>query len=237
MRTLIRAGALAVATSAALLIAPAAHATPLGEDGTVKLHDAVSGKALLKNAPHVCSFYVDAFGFGGVKEVNWRIEAWTPAGGVAGDLVKSGTVKLDSDGHGRTEDLSLPDGHYKLFWFDGNGGLVKDVAKHKVFWKDCSGGVPAENLPAPDESESASAPPSDAPGAADGGGDGGSGGRGADGDSGGAARAAAGSSSSSRHDLAETGSGAPVGVLAAVAVAFIAGGGFLFFRRRRGSQG
>jgi LPXTG-motif cell wall-anchored protein len=225
MRTLIRAGALAVATSAALLIAPAAHATPLGEDGTVKIHDAITGKALLTNAPHVCSFYVDAFGFGGVKEVNWRIEAWSPAGGVEGDLVKSGSVTLDTDGHGRTEDLSLPDGRYKLFWFDGNGGSVKDAVKHKVFWKECPEGTPAEDLPAPDMSESASASASATAGAAAGDG------------SGGAARAAAGSSSSPGHDLAETGSGAPAGVLAGVAAAFLAGGGYLVLRRRRSSRG
>jgi hypothetical protein len=50
--------------------------------------------------------------------------------------MKSGAIVLDSVGHGRTDDLSLPDGHYKLFWnFDGENC----AAKHKMFWTDCKG--------------------------------------------------------------------------------------------------
>jgi LPXTG-motif cell wall-anchored protein len=38
-------------------------------------------------------------------------------------------------------------------------------------------------------------------------------------------------------DLAETGNGAPVGVLSGVAAVLVAGGGFLVFRRRRLGRG
>lgn len=135
MRTLTRAGALCAVAAAALLAAPtAAHATAPGDNGTVKIHDATTGEKLRRNEPHVCTFYLDAFGFDAVQQVDWHIEAWAPTAATKGETVKTGAITLAADGHGRTEDLSLPDGHYKLFWnFDGEKG----AAKHKVFWTDC----------------------------------------------------------------------------------------------------
>ena len=159
MRTLHRAGVLSAVAAAAFLVAPVAHATPPGDNGTVKIHDAGTGEELRKNEPHVCTFYLDAFGFDAVQEVDWHIEAWAPTADVKGETVKSGEITLDSEGHGRTEDLSLPDGHYKLFWnFDGEKG----AAKHKVFWTECEdegGGDPSAS-PSASASASSSASPS-----------------------------------------------------------------------------
>lgn len=37
--------------------------------------------------------------------------------------MKSGVLALDAEGHGRTDDMTLPDGHYELFWnFEGEKG-------------------------------------------------------------------------------------------------------------------
>jgi LPXTG-motif cell wall-anchored protein len=229
MRTLIRAGALTAGLSAALVLAPAAHAAPLaaapGDNGTVKIHDASTGAELRQNEPHVCTFYLDGFGFDGAQKVDWHIEAWAPTAHGKGATVKSGALTLSADGHGRTADMSLPDGHYKLFWnFDGEHG----AAKQKVFWTDCSSvkagvsvsasasvgssgvavaagvsiGAGASGSPAPSASPSASA--SSSPSA-----------QGASG------------------NLAHTGSSAPVGLLSAAAAALVGAGGYLVFRRRK----
>ncbi|CAM5742105.1 hypothetical protein SALBM311S_02082 [Streptomyces alboniger] len=91
---------------ASAVTAPLAHATPLavgpGDNGTVKIHDATTGEELRRNEPHVCTFYLDAFGFDAVQQVDWHIEAWAPTADVKGETVKSGEIALDSDGHGRT---------------------------------------------------------------------------------------------------------------------------------------
>ncbi|MET7513891.1 hypothetical protein ABZS88_10480 [Streptomyces sp. NPDC005480] len=226
MRTLTSAGAIAVAATATLLLAPSASATNApGDNGTVKIHDARTGEELRKNEPHVCAFYLDAFGFDSVQEVDWHIEAWAPTAGVKGETVKTGSLTLGADGHGRTDDLSLPDGHYKLFWnFDGEHGK----AKHKVFWTDCSsdtepgGGTPSASTPGTAEPSASSPAPSSsasAPGEV------------------------AGTSSPSSQpspqtgDLAETGNGAPVGLLSTVAALLVAVGGALVVWRRRAAAG
>jgi LPXTG-motif cell wall-anchored protein len=222
MRTLTRAGALSAVAAAALLCAPAAaHATAPGDNGTVKIHDATTGEELRKNEPHVCSFYLDAFGFDSVQEVDWHIEAWAPTAGVKGETVKSGAITLDGEGHGRTADLSLPDGHYKLFWnFDGENGR----AKHKVFWTDCEDeeqGGGSTVSPSPSASASttpggSTADPSASPST-----------------SSDVATSASPSAQGGDGDLAETGNGAPVGLLSAGAAALLAAGGYLLLRRRK----
>ncbi|MEU6576240.1 LPXTG cell wall anchor domain-containing protein [Streptomyces sp. NPDC046805] len=232
MRTLLRAGALSAGLSAALLLAPAAHASASGDNGTVKIHASTTGDDARRNEPHACTFYLDGFGFDTAQQVDWHIEAWAPTGATKGETVKSGSLTLDADGHGRTAELSLPDGHYKLFWnFAGEHG----AAKQKVFWTNCQGaksggvsvsasagvsgsgvsvaagvtvGSDASDAPtaAPSASSSASSPSSPS----------------AQGGSG---------------DLAETGNGAPLGVLSGVAAALVGAGGYLMFRRRKAAQG
>ncbi|MFD0433827.1 LPXTG cell wall anchor domain-containing protein [Streptomyces chartreusis] len=223
MRTLNRVGALSAVAAAALLSAPAAaHATAPGDNGTVKIHDATTGEELRKNEPHVCEFYLDAFGFDSVQQVSWHIEAWAPTAAVKGETVKSGAITLDGEGHGRTDDMTLPDGHYKLFWnFQGEKGS----AKHKVFWTDCEDEEPGGGTPTASASEPGSetpgeetTEPSPSPSTS-------------------AGEAAPSSSPSTQGDaegdLAETGNGAPVGLLSAAAAALLGAGGYLVFRRRR----
>ncbi|MCX5048737.1 MULTISPECIES: LPXTG cell wall anchor domain-containing protein [unclassified Streptomyces] len=226
MRTLTRAGALCAVAAAALLAAPtAAHATAPGDNGTVKIHDATTGEKLRRNEPHVCTFYLDAFGFDAVQQVDWHIEAWAPTAATKGETVKTGAITLAADGHGRTEDLSLPDGHYKLFWnFDGEKG----AAKHKVFWTDCkdSGeGGTATPVPSTSASPSASASASSSPSS--------EAGASASPSSSAGEAAASASPQGGSGDLAETGNGAPVGLLSGAAAALVAAGGYLMVRRRR----
>ncbi|MEV0175684.1 LPXTG cell wall anchor domain-containing protein [Streptomyces sp. NPDC050803] len=220
MRTLTRAGAVSAVATAALLVSPAAHATVPGDNGTVKIHDATTGEELRKNEPHVCEFYLDAFGFDAEQQVDWHIEAWAPTADVKGETVKSGEFTLDAEGHGRTDDMTLPDGHYKLFWnFDGENGS----AKHKVFWTDCEG-TDEEPSTSPSESAGSTESPAASPSPSTG-----------------DEVAPATSSSPSAQgdvegDLAETGNGAPVGLLSAAAAALLAAGGYLVFRRRKGAH-
>lgn len=148
MRTFSSAFAVSLAAAVTLLSAPAASATPPGDNGTVKIHDASTSEELRKNEPHVCTFYLDAFGFDGGQQVTWKIVEMPPTG-TKGVEAETGSLELDLDGHGRTAELSLPDGHYKLVWnFDGEHGR----AKHKVFWTSCDKDAPAE------ESEESDAP-------------------------------------------------------------------------------
>ncbi|WP_344539345.1 LPXTG cell wall anchor domain-containing protein [Streptomyces levis] len=233
MRILSPLGAVCATASAALLFAPAAHATPPGDNGTVKIHDAATGEELRRNEPHVCTFYLDAFGFDGGQQVDWHIDAIPPSEN-KGETVKSGALTLDGEGHGRSDDLSLPDGHYKLFWnFDGEKG----AAKHKVFWTDCEDEAPGGGTP----SGSASASPSSGSSGAPSGEPGEPGEPGASVSPGASAGAGASSSPSAQGvaggDLAETGSGAPVGLLSGVAAVLLAAGGFLVFRRRQAGRG
>ncbi|MCX5333504.1 LPXTG cell wall anchor domain-containing protein [Streptomyces sp. NBC_00140] len=219
MRTLTSAGALSAVAVAALLAAvPSAHATAPGDNGTVKIHDASTGEELRRNEPHVCTFYLDAFGFDSAQEVDWHIESWAPTAGVKGETVKSGEITLDGEGHGRTEDLSLPDGHYKLFWnFEGENGS----AKHKVFWTDCEDtddGNPGDGTATPTAPASPSASASQPAEAA-----------------GTPSASSSPSAQGTGGDLAETGNGAPVGLLGGVAAALVAAGGYLVFRRRKAS--
>ncbi|XDO63722.1 LPXTG cell wall anchor domain-containing protein [Streptomyces sp. RLB1-33] len=231
MRTLIRAGALTAGVSSLLLLAPTAHATPPGDNGTVKIHDATTGEELHRNEPHVCTFYLDAFGFDAIQQVDWHIEAWAPTAAAKGETVKSGAITLDAEGHGRTADLSLPDGHYKLFWnFDGEKG----AAKHKVFWTDCKGSGGGGGGTTPSGSASPSSPASSSP----------SGSAGAtaapsvsSSEGGAAPSAAASPSAQGGGGLAETGSSAPVGLLSGAAAALVTAGGYLVLRRRRTFRG
>ncbi|MFI1073856.1 LPXTG cell wall anchor domain-containing protein [Streptomyces puniciscabiei] len=232
MRTLIRAGAVTAGVSAALFVAPAAHAAPPGDNGDVKIHKSATDEYDERNQPHVCSFYLDAFHFDGGQQVDWRIEVWAPTGGTKGATVKSGALSLDADGHGRTADMTLPDGHYKLFWnFVGEKGS----AKHKVFWTNCQGsggGAPSSgpsagpsSAPSGSSSSSPSSPSSSSPSSS----------ASAPGSSSSSAPAPSSSPSAQGGGggLAETGNGVPVGALSGAAAALVGAGGYLALRRRK----
>jgi hypothetical protein len=133
MRTIASIGAVAAAAAASLLFAAAPAPAAGGDNGTVKIHDAATGEELRKNEPKVCEFYLDAFGFDAGQQVTWEIVGWKPTGDNK-TVADEGEIVLDGEGHGRTEDMTLPDGHYKLFWnWEGENG----AAKHKVFWTEC----------------------------------------------------------------------------------------------------
>ena len=127
----------------------AALAAP-GDNGDIKIHAVGTSFVDNRNQPHVCVFYLDAFNFDAHQHVSWTIAQQPPTGHAQ---VSSGTLILDASGAGRSADMSLPAGHYKLTWtFAGEKGR----AKFKVFWSDCSG-VPS---PSPSPSHSASSSPS-----------------------------------------------------------------------------
>ncbi|ROQ24629.1 LPXTG-motif cell wall-anchored protein [Streptomyces sp. PanSC19] len=138
-RSFLPAAALVAAMAGSVILAPTAFASQGpkdtgGDNGTAKIHDARTGEELMKNEPHVCTFYLDGFKFDGAQKVDWSIEGQAPTKDLKGT---TGSLVLDGTGHERTADLSLPDGHYKLTWkFDNEKG---NSGKHKVFWVDCEG--------------------------------------------------------------------------------------------------
>lgn len=133
-------------------------AGPGGDNGTVKVHRSETPADDRRNEPKVCSFYLVGFGFDSGQQVSWRIKSWPPTGDRS--VVSDGELTLDEVGHGRTADMSLPDGHYKLFWnFVGEKGS----AKHKVFWVSCG---EAANPPNPSPTASATPTPTTSPPAA-----------------------------------------------------------------------
>src|SRR5215831_10949985 len=127
-----------------------------GDNGTVKIHRSTTPVADPRNQPHVCSFYLDAFGFDPAQSVSWQIKSWPPTGDRT--VAASGVLSLDSTGAGHTGDMTLPDGHYKLFWnFTGEKGF----AKQKVFWVACGAPTPPPtHHPKPKPSRSARPSPS-----------------------------------------------------------------------------
>lgn len=118
------------------MAAPKAHSHG-GDNGTVKIHRSTTPVTDPRNEPHVCGFYLDGFHFDAGQQVSWRIVSWPPTGNRT--EVLHGALTLGQDGNGRTADLSLANGHYKLYWnFDGEHGK----AKQKVFWVKCDGSRP-----------------------------------------------------------------------------------------------
>src|SRR5260370_31103876 len=84
-----------------------------GDNGTVKIHNSSTPVTDRRDEPHVCVFYLDAFGFDPGQSVSWQIKSWPPTGDRA--VVDQSTLTLDSSGDCRTSDQTLPNGHYKLF--------------------------------------------------------------------------------------------------------------------------
>jgi len=143
------------APAASARIAAAAHGKPStaagstvnGDNGDVKIHNSTTAVTDQRNEPHVCVFYLDAFNFDSAQSVTWQIKSWPPTG--SRSVVASGALALDGAGNGHTADMSLPNGHYKLFW---NFAGEKGFAKQKVFWVTCpapssSPGHPGKKTP------------------------------------------------------------------------------------------
>lgn len=228
MRTLPKACVASAAMAGSLLLAPAAYASPgiSGDNGTVKIHDSKTGEDLKKNEPHVCTFYLDAFNFDSAQKAWWKIVEWAPTG-TKDKVVKAGDTDLDAVGHRRTEDLTLPDGHYRLYWnFEGEHGK----AKHKMFWVKCQdAGTPGpSDSPGSTATPTASATPSATSSAGD---NGGVQPTGSASPSGAAGGDTSGTGGDSGGNLAET--GASVGGIAFAGALLLAAGGALFMRRRK----
>ena len=133
-------------------------ATRNGDNGTVKIHRSTTPVTDPRNQPHVCVFYLDAFGFDAAQSVSWQIKSWPPTGDRT--VVASGGLALDSNGDGHTGDMTLQNGYYKLLWnFQGEHGF----AKQKVFWVKCAGPAtpPPAHSPAP--TPTMSPPPPESP--------------------------------------------------------------------------
>jgi hypothetical protein len=134
--------------------------TPPGDNGTVKIHRSTTSADDPRNEPKVCDFYLVGFHFDAGQQVSWEILSWPPTGDRK--KVLSGALTLDQNGHGRTTDLNLADGHYKLAWtFSGEHGK----AKQKVFWVECgSESAPTPSpTPSPTPTPAAPATPSPSP--------------------------------------------------------------------------
>jgi hypothetical protein len=152
------AGVVVAGGSLALCVAgtgQAATSVKGGDNGTVKIHSSTTPVTDPRDEPHVCVFYLDAFGFDPGQSVSWQIESWPPTGDRA--VVASGMQALDSNGDGHTGDMTLPNGHYKLFWtFTGEHGF----AKQKVFWVACAAPTPT---PTPTTTPTPTATPTPSP--------------------------------------------------------------------------
>jgi hypothetical protein len=165
----VLAGVVLLATGLTLaLAAPGAGAQPVaaahghgGDNGTVKVHNSATPVTDPRNEPHVCVFYLDAFGFDPGQSVSWQIKSWPPTGDRS--VVASGALTLDSSGDGHTGDMTLANGHYKLLWtFAGEHGF----AKQKVFWVACAAATPTPTptlTTPPSVSPTPSVPPTAAP--------------------------------------------------------------------------
>ncbi|MFB7948382.1 hypothetical protein ACFC6L_26085 [Kitasatospora phosalacinea] len=131
-RRLLPLRAAALAGAAVLPLAVFAAPAHAADNGDVKIHDTTTAADNHDDEPKVCKFYVDGFNFDAGQSITWHIDQQPPTGNAQ---VLSGALLMPT-GHARTGDLSLPDGHYKLFWnFTGENG----DAKQKVFMVDCSG--------------------------------------------------------------------------------------------------
>ncbi|KIH97562.1 hypothetical protein LP52_18410, partial [Streptomonospora alba] len=120
-----------------------------GNNGSIKVHESTTDEWLKKNEPHVCEFYLVGNGFDSAQEVSWKAVEWKPTGDNT-TVAEEGTLVLDENGHGRTDDIGLTDGHYKVTWeFEGKPQLKGK--KHKVLWVGCEDD---DATPPPDDGES-----------------------------------------------------------------------------------
>ncbi|MFF8812528.1 hypothetical protein [Streptomyces pactum] len=146
--------ALACAGAALLTATPVAAATP-GDHGDVKVRSVGTPLSAARDESRVCRFYLLGKDFGAVQEVAYAIfplGADVKVGGLSGGISLAG-------GLGRTEELSLPDGRYKLAWhLDGESGQ----AGQKVFRVDCGDRTAAAPRPSAGQDG-----PQAAPGGAD----------------------------------------------------------------------
>jgi hypothetical protein len=220
---------LAAALIGAGLGAPGAALAAPGDNGDVKIHNSGTPVDDPRDEPQVCEFYLDAFDFDGLQSVDWEIDQQPPTGT---GQVRTGSITLDADGNGHTADMTLPDGHYKLVWtWEGENG----AGKSKVFTVECPSPSPSTSPSTGTATPSASTSPS------------GSVSPSASTSPSGSASPSASASPTSAAPVSPQPSGSgsagptlpvtgtPLGVLAAIAGALVAGGIALRIRMRRRS--
>lgn len=104
----------------------------VGNNGTVKIHDAATGQEFRQNEPHVCAFYLAGFGFDNSQNGTFEIRQHAPTGSAG--AVAGVWGPANAQGDWRTATINIPNGHYKLTI---SAGAVEP--KHKVFWVECGG--------------------------------------------------------------------------------------------------
>jgi hypothetical protein len=124
-----------------------------GDNGKVKIHESTTSETDVRDEPKVCEFYVVGFGFDADHDVHYAIVPGPP---FKDPPVASGDIDIDGQGHGRSGDLTLPNGQYKLLTtFVGENGH----AKHKVFKVDCPPPEEPAETPTPTPTETATEVP------------------------------------------------------------------------------
>lgn len=94
-----------------LALAPGATARPAsGERGYVRVHGAGTAVAGRGGDARVCQFYLDAFIFGTVPRIDWKVLQSSSK-----KEVLHGTLAL-ANGFGHTRSLRLPNGSYRVTW-------------------------------------------------------------------------------------------------------------------------
>lgn len=145
------AGAVTSVLVAGPLAASTAVAVP-ANNGTIKVHSVGTALDEHANEPkQVCAFYLAGFGYDGDQVVSYAFA--TQPGGVATGPTGSFTVGPDNgrpDGSGRSSDLALPNGMYKVTATSSDGD------KTKVFKVEC-----APSTPVGDEIEGTPTGPAD----------------------------------------------------------------------------
>ncbi|WP_051653539.1 hypothetical protein [Kitasatospora cheerisanensis] len=131
---LVGAAALPLAMSAAPAVA-----VP-GDNGIVRIHSANVPFNDTRDESKVCKFYLDAFNFETAQLVSWEVDQQPPTGSAK---VLTGSITL-AGGLGHTNNLSLPNGSYKLVW---NFVGATAPAKQRSFTVDCGTGAPAARRP------------------------------------------------------------------------------------------
>ncbi|MCZ0979118.1 hypothetical protein O1L60_07950 [Streptomyces diastatochromogenes] len=139
-RALLRGAFATLALGAVTLAgAPQAFAAP-GDNGDVKVHRQGTADTDRANQPQVgCVFRFAAFDFDGLQSIQWNIYAQPGLPGNQDPSLKNGSIVVDANGDGHTDDLTgLPSGMYKVEWtWVGQNG----AAKSKVFRVDCPPGT------------------------------------------------------------------------------------------------
>ncbi|GKQ40050.1 LPXTG cell wall anchor domain-containing protein [Streptomyces sp. A012304] len=253
MRTLTRVGVFAAASSAAILLAPVAHATD-GDTYTVQLRQQLPRTATTDDDGAPQKSRSECPGVPDGKD-GWHFVL----PGNSTDFVKL-TVTFAPGGQQVVTDFGPPSDKHAYVWSSPGAELTSAVAEVRGgelrlfnLSHTCpvgGGGTPSGSPePSGSSSEPAGGTSSEPAGGSSSEPAGGSSSEPAGGSSSepvaspsesavpsASVSASVAPSGPDGGDLAETGNGAPVGVLAAVAGGLLAAGGFLVFRRRRGAR-